>query len=981
MVSFLFLTPLSKAIINDNDINFDWITTSIYNENDPNDFEIDDSLNYKEYNNTDYYEHVEGFNDNFSNDYFEDIIYFPEFSYFPIAIFYLNDTYYVFNEKDVNMSLYIYDENLEYVNWMQSNIGNYKDNLINAFAYNGFIYTIMYDYVAPNYFVSCYKLDLYFNYLEEMFSFTSSTYHFYDACYYDDYIYFACQTQSTSYSYVLQYDFEGNLINSENIESNTPYIQGIICYQNKFYILDAALYVDIYDEYLNYIEQITPDYQDTCLKNYAVNNLIFYLNLDGLSNTYLYMLDLNFEEQTYYDKIKNFPDNNGLFDTVDNINITLQEQTNPIGHYDATYSFTNQTGFTGTSINGVDYIGASSSYTAVIIPEIQNHKDVLQVNRIGGSFYSMPYTIMNNSINGTIEFWMYSEQDSFSISLFTDIIDNAYRSTVISYFGVSNKIEIYYSSSYIIVNNIFDMVHIRMDYDCNYDNYSIYINGSLELDNEPFWNDLEISYVNKIGYSAPSLVSGYIDALGINCNESQYILNQNLQYDIMYNGFWNEINIMNENFQEIISIECLNGTYYINGTDTNFNIFFNYSQYVYDTWILNISINQDYQNGTLYLLNLSNSLLFSQDFNCNSSGNIKYIKYVQYYQDSNHFIMLSDMKIYSNDTCISGNNGFMSYQLILTDTTVWSLEMSYLLTLNFYGKYRFWVSNDSYNSEDIQIYQLTNWIHSREQDIILDLSFFDYIITNPYLIVETMNGMYLLNFIQINGSSATFLLYDDRNYVYSGTFTSVNVDTSNSYFYISGNKLYYQVRFNDDNTEYIKLTFNIIDINNENYQLLYTTYLNDTNEDLLLQFKLKENDGQYTNIDFNSYYDSDIEILNQEKITTHIEFIISDNDLQNNLNISGYIEDFTFNYNEQISISLFIENILIMLIPIIIILSLSLSISHVLKHEKNEIVNKKAFFPIFILSSIIVFIIGFFDIWILFVLILSTILYILRKKE
>ena len=194
-------------------------------------------------------------------------------------------------------------------------------------------------------------------------------------------------------------------------------------------------------------------------------------------------------------------------------------------------------------------------------------------------------------------------------------------------------------------------------------------------------------------------------------------------------------------------------------------------------------------------------------------------------------------------------------------------------------------------------------------------------------------------------------------------------------------RLNYKITFDDDNLEYMKLIFDIEDITNENYQFIHSSYFNSSNTNVLFQVKLKNNEGSYDNINMGNYYNSEISSLDQDKTTIQLEFLLSDDDLENNASFSGYLSFFSFGYNAQITISTFITSFMIMLIPIIIILSLTFGISHVLRNDKKEIVNKSLFFPIFIVSSIIVFILGFFDTWILFIMIIATIAYILNRKE
>jgi len=1174
VVSFLFFITPILAITNENDINFSWITTTIYNEQNPNGFEVDDSLSHTIYNDTDYYEHVNDFESkNYTESkYLENKTYFddwtlyvaPNYVYSWAGIVYFQDTYYLFENyyENIRVNCSIVDKQLNYIQTVDcSEINDIINYIISITTDNNYIYILGSDGI--DYYILKYDYNL--HYINTIWTDDLIDYYYEDITYANNSIYIASRTKAGSISYVIQIDFDGNEIQEYNIDSIVDSLINMVFYEGYFYCFDfnyPNIDVYIFDINFNLINNINSVLYSRIY--YIANNIVFRCGYLDFS-----LLNLNFEYQSYYDIVDYYPENDGLFDAVDNVNVSLQEQTNPLGYYEGLYDF-DDLSFLTNSCTGNCY---------AIIDDFNQHKDVLHLidndNVARCSFYfdlnefvseTIEFYIASNDTTSITDFSIYSEAnlEILKFRIYNDyinIIDDTGNNNILSinddtWYHVklnincaSNNFTVYIDGvsygNFILKNNpntivryFFTTYNVLYDYDSYFDSLGFYFNntglynasfnfdnmngfditdnsenatyelldyyeghinvlnisdyGSSELfgmnveiddiDNDtielwfnqqnygnnylyiqlyddtthvPFYlkftttalniydNDgfsaiyfpivlmqwyllkiqydcsLEMAYIyidNNLIYTSSNWYysSIYMDylriqtnlahdnietlfdglgfisfenyTLGMNNNDTyqynSYEINQNLQYGVEYNGFWNEINIMNENFTEIISIECVNGTYYINDTTTNFNVFFNFSQYVYDTWILNIEINQNLENGTLYVYNESNSLLFSQNFDTNCSGNIKYVKYIQYYQDTNHFIYLLNFSIESNNTKITGNNGFISYELDLIDTTILDTSVSNLLTLDFYGKYRFYLANDTYGNNDIDMYQISNWISSRNQEITLDLINYNLLIQNPYLIIETLNGIYLLNSILINGSSSEWILYDDRGYSYEGSFTSSNINLEDSYFYIQDNRLYFTINYNDTDLEYMKLTFNIQDIDNTNYQLLYATYMNDTNTNYLNQFNLKQNDATYTKITMKSYYDSDIEILEQEKTTTYLEFYISDNDLQSNQTIYGYFEDFTFNYTDQITIQLFIETILLILVPLMIILAMTITISHTLKSRTdNEPLNKKVFFPVFLITSIIVFILGFFETWILFSIILSAIVYIINKRE
>lgn len=1163
IVSLFFISQVNA--ISDNDINFSWITSSLYDNDSIDDFDVDDSLSHTTYNDTDYYEHVNNFESyNYTNDlYIENKVYLE--NCFISSMCYFNNYYYFF-PIDVLEEILIYDLNM-------TNLYNISVNfdtinfMVSVISDDNYFYVFGYYYIAT---VKYYELQVYnlnFEYLNTLVELNENNYICWDITYYNQSLFIATTKVSDGHSNILQYDLNGNLQDSHDIETYVLYVIGFAYYENKFYATDDYDNdrVNIFDNNMNYITQVSPDIPAHDLKSmFIYNDICFYV--DGSNE--IKLLDINFDQQDYYDIIDYYPESNGLFDSVDNVNISLQEQTNSLGYYDGIYNFDDLSEFYNES-TGHCYYESS---------DFKSHKEVLHLvdYNEAGSRAIANIDLDYQMLIGTIEFY-WSSSDTYKKSYFSvydntnypffldfyhdnlefyngsyytvqAIMDNVWYHIQLNFSFISNEIIISVDGinrgSYIMINGYSNIDKLEfsthptdLNYHTYYDSLGIYINntglynasfnfnnmngfnitdnsenatyelldyyeghvnvinisdyGSNELfgmnvqiddiDNDtielwfnqqnygnnylyiqlyddtthvPFYlkftsnalnvydNDgfsaiyspiiltqwyllkiqydcsLEIAYIyidNNLIYTSSNWYysSIYMDyfriqtnlahdnietlfdglgfasfenyTLGMNNNDiyqyNSYEINQNLQYGIEYNGFWNEINIMNDNFEEIISIECLNGTYYINGTTTNYNVFFNDSQYVYDTWKINININQNYENGSLYVYNESNSLLFSQDFNTNCSGNIKYIKYIQHYQDTNHFIYLSNFSIYSNNTHISGKKGYISYGLDLIDTNIWNFEYSSSLTINAYGRYEIYVSNESYQDSSSLLYQISGFIDFRNEERVFDLSYLNEIVINPYLIISSMNGQYKLNSIKINGSNSNFILYDDRNNVYLGSLETSNINTSQSYFYVLNGRLNYKITFDDDNLEYMKLAFNIEDITNENYQFIHLSYFNSSNTNVLFQIKLKNNDATYDNIDMGNYYNSEISNLDQDKITIQLEFLLSDNDLENNASFSGYFSIFSFSYNAQITISTFITSFMIMLLPIIIILSLTFGISHVLRKDKTEIVNKSLFFPIFVISSIIVFILGFFDAWILFIMIIATIAYILNRKE
>lgn len=73
------IIPFSRAILNENDINFEWITTKIYDNQNLVDYDVSDTVNYVQYNNSDYFEHANAFD---SFNYTSDIYQYELYNFF-----------------------------------------------------------------------------------------------------------------------------------------------------------------------------------------------------------------------------------------------------------------------------------------------------------------------------------------------------------------------------------------------------------------------------------------------------------------------------------------------------------------------------------------------------------------------------------------------------------------------------------------------------------------------------------------------------------------------------------------------------------------------------------------------------------------------------------------------------------------------------------------------------------------------------------
>ncbi|MFX0069876.1 MAG: hypothetical protein ACFFAO_02190 [Candidatus Hermodarchaeota archaeon] len=942
--------------MNENDINFDWISSVIYDNDDLIDFDVDNNLNLTNYNNTDYFEHINDFErfNYSSNDYvnisklgiYEDIY----------TLCYFNNTYLFYEEGSLG-TIYVLNDTLDLIDTIINPVNvEYSDLNTESVCTDG---VFLFDYTTTGY---LYILDVNFSIINRFSVYqTGITYR--AIATYNQRIYF--YGKSGSNLYISEFDISGNLIESRDITSyftSTLVYNDITYFRNHFYLTDTNDDYRIFDKDLNYVGVFDRSYGFTYTEGMYHNGYVFANTYDS-GTYYVYVFDEEFNQITseFIDFKTYYSDSEGLYYAVDNVNISFNQQYFYEDYPD--YDFTDD--IDGSNPDGFS-ITEPTNTNVEVISNLDGRIKVLLMNDNTATNRYLVENTFTQIINGYIDWFWYTDSNTDNSNFY---LSQSGLGSADYQIGLKSNGHIqYYSGGW---NNLDDDVIYSVDtwYHCrlyfNITSADLYIDDDFKSHITPQGTP---SYFTKLTFYSENADTGY----------TTYI--DTIDYSWTSEGFFNEIILLNESFDEICSIECDTGNYTINDINTNYNVIINSSQYINDNWSINIDVNQINQNGTFRIFNETNDLLFNDTFDCLTFGYVKYIKYVQYHRNSSHYIIISNMSILSNETKIVGNNGFISYSLDLIDTDIWDFLISSVMTLNGYGRYRLYISNGSYQNESNFICMITDYIELNGSDLEIYL-LYDNQIQNPYLILETMNGFYPLSSILINGSTTAWILCDDRGNYYEGSLETSNVNTSTSYFYIQNNKLYYNIEFNDDDLEYIKLSFDIDNIVNENYQLLYATYLNRSDSNLISQFRFKNTDATYLVIDIDYLYDSDIEILNQDKTTSYIEIIISDDDLINdNSTVFGYIEDFTFNYSEQITITIFVNNILNMLIPFMIILPMTFAISYALRN-KEGIMNKRVFFPVFVIISIVVYILGFFETWILFSIIISAIAYIIKKRD
>lgn len=959
-MSLLSFIPYSLSISHENDIDLTFMENELYNEV-PYDFEYDnETLNPVNYNNSDYFEHVKNFDNeiyNYNDDYITEEINLMGGAIYDIV--YYGIYYYMFSVS-TQVGIYLCDNDFDVIYTISNPLYQlgYCDEVISVTTNGYYIYILGIDNIYDDYKVYVLNVldDLNCSYVKRFTLENSVIYHPNSIYYYNNSIYSSSMTEAEEYYRVYQYDLDGNIINVyTSISGITNFSQVIGCYYNKFYLIDDNDHkVHVYDNSFNYITEYSKTINNV-YNIYLYNDMFMVVFLD------IYVYNLTIEVQDSYPIIRSYPDINGLFDSVDNLNVSIDFNIHRVGWYEnSTYTFNNDD--LNSNPNGWDITESALANVNVIYCK-DVHKKIIEMSDTSASQTCYARNDFDDQVFGTIEYWY--RLDSLSgygrITQFwhdaTELFRIEFDNTDFTVCSIDTGVDIVENTWY----------HIRIDFNSTSEIIDVYLNELLVAESYSY---IHSGNVNEISFQTGggAIVDIYIDSIGYSWEIDYEIGNNLIDYE-----YHNVLLFLDINGSEILKIDNVNGKYYFNNSYIDYDVFCSNGSYVLDIWSINLNFSQIYQNGTIYFYNSSNDLMFLYNFETNIDSNVKYINYVQYYEDSLYFINITNIEIYSNNTKIIGSSGYLSYAL---DLDLWDSDYS-KLQINGYGRYRLWLFNDTYY-ENCSMVQLTNWFNVYDS-IIIDIIYNDFLIENPYIIVESMNGIYIFDNIMIYIISQNCLLRDSRGFIYSGLYIGHNVNQTTSFFQIIDDKLYFELKCVSEEKEFMQMFFFIQHVDNEMYRILYDTYSNSTLEYSFCYVGYTDYSGSIQYIEYSHNYVS--EVLPQDKTTRVIAYQITDYDLLSNGTISGYINSITLNYVDTLIIDVFIEHMLIGLVPIIIIFSLTFSLSYVFRKNEKDVINKSLFFPLFFIFSIIIFIFGFFDGWILYCIIIAMLSYFIYKSK
>ena len=192
-------------------------------------------------------------------------------------------------------------------------------------------------------------------------------------------------------------------------------------------------------------------------------------------------------------------------------------------------------------------------------------------------------------------------------------------------------------------------------------------------------------------------------------------------------------------------------------------------------------------------------------------------------------------------------------------------------------------------------------------------------------------------------------------------YNSGSVDGNNSYFYVSGDRLNFNLITNDNNLEYIQASFNIDNLITENYSV---SFRSDVFGASSCNLRLSYTDSTSSFIEFPTYATHTSIILPQEKEIGEVIVLITDNDLLNEGSTTGYIRSISFINFRDITTTIITLSLLTVIIPLIVLLIPTFAMYG--KFGKSAII------PMFLLMSIVCFATNLIPVWLFFLIIVAS---------
>lgn len=327
---------------------------------------------------------------------------------------------------------------------------------------------------------------------------------------------------------------------------------------------------------------------------------------------------------------------------------------------------------------------------------------------------------------------------------------------------------------------------------------------------------------------------------------------------------------------------------------------------------------------------------------------------------------LNYFRVFNNGTSLYENGIGYGYIECRDDVERFFMETYNLLSINAsgtfsiivssFGFYETLVSTETHNNTN-KFYNHYDTVMNQTQGI-----------PDPKLIftVKGTNNLPIINSIIIEGIKLTQGVNE-----YFPSIIDGSVNNSVSYFRVdSFNRLVFSLTVNDNNSEYLEISFNIPDIQSENRSLSFRSNINGQSQGF---FRVNYTDDTSTFLPFPVWLSTTNVILPQTKEIDKIGILITDNDNDDNDVCSGYITNVQLIYIPDMTTSIITLNLVMVIVPIIVLLVPTIGVSA--RYGKNTIL------PMFILMSIICVATELIPMWLFFIIALSSGAFLFMKRN
>jgi len=604
-------------------------------------------------------------------------------------------------------------------------------------------------------------------------------------------------------------------LQDDSIYSTMKFFHNLNCSQEG--IIEFWTYQTMSYNIIKLFNETSQEIESIQLNSYIDDNHWYHIKLvyDCLDEHYLLYIDGNLEINDYFtynstclQKIQ--------FGTMDDNNIVGNVYYDAFGfisnfyhNYTGSYSFDDEIGLQDDSISFVDSYIKESGCNIEVIESYNGHSSVLEIDSSPSSYQAyIRHNLDNklNNVNFSIEFW----------SLQTNSRNR------IGWYDSNSVCGKYLELSFYSDNNIWN--HYKLDIDCLNANYSLYVNGILEVNSGSFTEYIGNVDFLLIGglYSDTSTII-YYDAIGFyyynntgyfnatyDFNDELGLTDDSISFiDDINNGMNAEIVEGKKGHKNILFLDVDSvGTYYFQHFNDIAGISMTYEFWIYleqQTALINIFAD----NGVCYSMRFydSNIRVYTEStynvHNYDVLNNWIHVR-IDLMCLTDTFNLFIDDILYENNTK-NINDLDANY---ITKILYYSYTSSAIFSLDAIGIYYNHTGNynASYNCDTLDDFsyssnvKLVDYYKNHLSNIYLNGS-------QEYIDLELDNkefGTLEYWILGIDVSDLTFLHLREQN---SLSYTGVNVHINDDYLRYYDGTSYDIVELNDDIWYHIRIDF------------------------------------------------------------------------------------------------------------------------------------------------------------------------------